>query len=29
VGLAFLIELAALKGREKLSGYEIITLIKA
>ena len=28
VGLAFLIELAALKGRDKLSGYEIATLIK-
>jgi adenine phosphoribosyltransferase len=27
VGLAFLIELAALKGREKLAGYEIATLI--
>ncbi|HEV8534807.1 MAG TPA: adenine phosphoribosyltransferase [Candidatus Limnocylindria bacterium] len=29
VALAFLIELAALKGREKLSGHEIITLIRA
>ena len=28
VGLAFLIELAALKGREKLAGYEIATLIQ-
>lgn len=28
VGLAFLIELAALKGRDKLAGYEIATLIK-
>ena len=28
VGLAFLIELAALKGRDKLSGYDIATLIK-
>jgi adenine phosphoribosyltransferase len=28
VGLAFLIELGALKGREKLSGYEIATLIR-
>jgi len=28
VGLAFLIELAALKGRDKLSGYHIATLIK-
>jgi adenine phosphoribosyltransferase len=27
VGLAFLIELAALKGRDKLAGYEIATLI--
>jgi adenine phosphoribosyltransferase len=27
VGLAFLIELTALKGREKLGGYEILTLI--
>jgi len=26
-GLAFLIELAALKGREKLAGYQIATLI--
>jgi adenine phosphoribosyltransferase len=28
VGLAFLIELEALKGRDKLAGYEIATLIK-
>jgi adenine phosphoribosyltransferase len=28
VALAFLIELSALKGREKLSGYEIVTLIR-
>src|SRR3989441_6007138 len=28
VGLAFLIELAALKGRDKLAGYDIVTLIK-
>ena len=28
VCLAFLIELAALKGRDKLAGYEIATLIK-
>jgi adenine phosphoribosyltransferase len=28
VGLAFLIELAALRGRDKLSGYDIVTLIK-
>src|SRR5881628_2841572 len=28
VALAFLIELAALKGRDKLAGYEIATLIK-
>src|SRR3954466_1649878 len=28
VGLAFLIELSALKGRDKLAGYEIATLIK-
>ena len=28
VGLAFLIEIAALKGRDKLAGYEIATLIK-
>ena len=27
VGLAFLIELAALKGRDKLAGYDIATLI--
>jgi adenine phosphoribosyltransferase len=27
VALAFLIELTALKGREKLSGYDIVTLI--
>ena len=27
VGLAFLIELSALKGREKLSGFDIVTLI--
>jgi len=27
VGLAFLIELAALKGRDKLAGYQIATLI--
>jgi adenine phosphoribosyltransferase len=27
VGLAFLIELTALKGREKLGGYDILTLI--
>lgn len=27
VGLAFLIELADLQGREKLSGYDILTLI--
>ena len=29
VGLAFLIELLALKGRDKLSGYDIVTLIQA
>ncbi len=28
VGLAFLIELVALKGREKLRGYPIVSLIK-
>lgn len=28
VGLAFLIELTALKGREKLRGYPIVSLIK-
>jgi adenine phosphoribosyltransferase len=28
VGLAFLIELGALKGRDKLAGYDIATLIK-
>lgn len=28
VGLAFLIELTALKGREKLKGYDIVSLIK-
>ena len=28
VGLAFLIELAALKGRDKLAGYDIATLIQ-
>jgi adenine phosphoribosyltransferase len=28
VGLAFLIELTALKGREKLKGYEVVSLIK-
>lgn len=28
VGLAFLIELTALKGREKLKGYDILSLIK-
>jgi adenine phosphoribosyltransferase len=28
VGLAFLIELEALKGRDKLAGYDIATLIK-
>jgi adenine phosphoribosyltransferase len=28
VGLIFLIELTALKGREKLKGYDIISLIK-
>lgn len=28
VGLAFLIELSALKGREKLKGYDVETLIK-
>jgi adenine phosphoribosyltransferase len=27
VALAFLIELTALKGREKLHGYDIVTLI--
>jgi len=27
VALAFLIELSALKGREKLSGFDIVTLI--
>ena len=29
VALAFLIELAALKGRDKLQGYEVVTLIQA
>jgi adenine phosphoribosyltransferase len=29
VALAFLIELVALKGRDKLAGYDIVTLIKA
>ncbi len=29
VGLAFLIELVALRGRDKLSGYDIVTLIQA
>jgi adenine phosphoribosyltransferase len=29
VALAFLIELVALKGRDKLSGYDIVTLIQA
>ena len=29
VGLAFLIELVALKGRDKLAGYDIVTLIQA
>jgi adenine phosphoribosyltransferase len=29
VALAFLIELTALKGRDKLSGYDIVTLIQA
>jgi adenine phosphoribosyltransferase len=29
VGLAFLIELVALKGRDKLSGHDIVTLIQA
>jgi len=28
VACAFLIELAALKGREKLGGYEVVTLIR-
>ncbi len=28
VGLAFLIELTALKGREKLKGYDIVSLIQ-
>lgn len=28
VALAFLIELSALKGRDKLSGYDIVTLIR-
>jgi adenine phosphoribosyltransferase len=28
VGLAFLIELTALQGREKLKGYDIVSLIK-
>lgn len=28
VGLAFLIELTALKGRDKLKGYDIVSLIK-
>ncbi len=28
IGLAFLIELTALKGREKLKGYPIVSLIK-
>lgn len=28
VGLGFLIELTALKGREKLKGYDIVSLIK-
>jgi adenine phosphoribosyltransferase len=28
VGIAFLIELTALKGREKLKGYDIVSLIK-
>ena len=29
VALAFLIELVALKGRDKLAGYDIVTLIQA
>ena len=29
VALAFLIELTALKGRDKLAGYDIVTLIQA
>ena len=29
VALAFLIELVALKGRDKLAGYDIVTLIEA
>ncbi|HUG07040.1 MAG: adenine phosphoribosyltransferase [Chloroflexota bacterium] len=29
VALAFLIELVALRGRDKLSGYDIVTLIQA
>jgi adenine phosphoribosyltransferase len=29
VALAFLIELTALKGRDKLQGYEVVTLIQA
>ncbi len=29
VALAFLIELVALRGRERLSGYEIVTLLEA
>ena len=29
VALAFLIELAALKGRDKLQGYDVVTLIQA
>jgi len=27
VGLAFLIELSFLKGREKLKGYDVLTLV--
>jgi adenine phosphoribosyltransferase len=29
VALAFLIELVALKGRDKLKGFDIVTLIQA
>ena len=29
VALAFLIELTALKGRDKLTGYDLVTLIQA
>ena len=28
VGIAFLIELAGLKGKEKLKGYQVYSLIK-